>query len=128
MASSADTLRETVQWCIDRCLDPMIKNKLEAALAADDQARATGVILQTPQGRSRSQRMTVADLAFYAGQSHADAQIKLNIHGTKQSAYEYIPNRFASVALSTNEAGNVVVLDVNLERYDLKLKPGKRTW
>ena len=130
--SKTDALIDTVRWCIGRSLDPMITAKLQDALdqylASDEQERATGALRQTPQGLSRNPRMTVADLVFYAGGGHQNAQIKLNIHGSKNSAYEYIPNRFASVALSTNEAGRVVVLNVNLGRYDLKLKPGKRTW
>lgn len=39
--SKTDSLIVTVRWCIDRCLDPMIKNKLQEALGALSEPQPT---------------------------------------------------------------------------------------
>lgn len=124
--AAADDLIETVHWCIGRSLDPMITNMLQAAVDAYLDAPAPSLV--EPAGFSSRNRMRVCDLSFMAGASHQTAQIKLNLHGSRNTAYETIPRKYSAVSRTDQGLDRVVVLDVHLDRYDLRLKPGKRTW
>lgn len=126
-ADALDSLKAEVRWCIDRCLDPMIKNRLQAAL--DAYLDAPAVRPMEPAGfASPSSKMRVCDLVFLAGTSHAEALIKLNIHGSKNTAYATLPRKYSVVNRTDQGLDRIVVLDVHLDHYDLRLKPGKRTW
>lgn len=125
--SRIDELIDTVRWCIERSLDPMIKNNLQDAL--DKYLAAPSVEIPEPAGfASPSSRMRVCDLVYLAGSTHAEALIKLNLHGSRNTAYETIPRKYSAVSRTNQGLDRVIVLDVHLDRYDLRLKPGKRTW
>lgn len=125
--SKIDDLLNNVRWCMERSLDPMIKSKLEDAL--DKYLAAPSVEIPEPAGfASPSSRMRVCDLVYLAGSSHAEALIKLNLHGSRNTAYEMIPRKYSAVTRTDQGTDRVIVLDVHLGRYDLRLKPGKRTW
>lgn len=122
-----DDLIAVVRWCADRSFDPMIANKLQAAV--DAYLAAPAARPMEPAGfASPSSKMRVCDLVFLAGASHAEALIKLNIHGSKNTAYATLPRKYGVVNRIDQGLDRIVVLDVHLDRYDLRLKPGKRTW